>query len=120
MPSVQPIDPTEIEKPCPLTAATDALGGKWSLICLYWLADGPKHFAALERLMSGISRKVLTETLRDLEQHGLLTRTPRGDAVDHVDYALSDHGKSVLPVIEAMRGWGTAHVERRSGNGAAV
>lgn len=113
MPRKRPIDPTEPEKPCPLTTAIDALGGKWSLICLYWLKDAPRHFGALERLMPGISRKILTETLRDLESHGLITRSPRGDAVDHVDYALSPHGVSVKPLIEAMRRWGEAHIERK-------
>ena len=108
-----PIDPAEPDRPCPLTTAINALGGKWSLICLYWLKDQPRHFGALEALMPGISRKVLTETLRDLEGHGLVIRTPRGDAVDHVDYALSDYGASVRPLIVAMRDWGEDHLARK-------
>ena len=101
-----PIDPAEPDRPCPLTTAINALGGKWSLICLYWLMNKPRHFGALEELMPGISRKVLTETLRDLEAHGLVIRSPRGDAMEHVDYALSAYGSSVRPLIEAMRDCG--------------
>lgn len=106
----RPIDPTSPDAPCPLTTAIAALGGKWTLICLYWIAAEPSHFGALRRLMPGLSQKVLSETLRQLERDGLITRSPRGDAVDHVDYALSDHGRSVVPIIEAMRGWGNEHI----------
>lgn len=106
----QPFDPDSPDAPCPLTTAIAALGGKWNLICLYWIAGEPRHFGALRRLMPGLSQKVLSEMLRQLERDGLITRTPRGDAVDHVDYALSDYGRGVIPIIEAMRGWGRDHI----------
>lgn len=109
----QPFDPTEPDAPCPLTTAIAALGGKWNLICLYWIADEPRHFGALRRLMPGLSQKVLSETLRQLERDGLITRTPRGDTVDHVDYALSDYGREVVPIIDAMRRWGSNHIAAR-------
>jgi DNA-binding HxlR family transcriptional regulator len=51
---------------CPLTAALAAIGGKWKLIILYWLAESPKHFAALRMVLPGISQKVLTQQLREL------------------------------------------------------
>src|SRR5688572_23519726 len=60
---------------CPLTAALNAIGGKWSLICLYWLASGTRRFNELRRLMPDISHKVLGATLRSLEQEGLVCRT---------------------------------------------
>jgi DNA-binding HxlR family transcriptional regulator len=60
---------------CPLTAALRAIGGKWSLICLYWLESETRRFNELRRLMPDISHKVLTETLRNLEREGLITRT---------------------------------------------
>ena len=60
--------------------------------------------------MPGISQKVLTDCVRRLESNRLIARAPRGDAIDHVDYALTDYGRSVLPLIEAVRSWGARHV----------
>ena len=97
---------------CPLTAALAALGGKWKLIIVYWLAQSPKHFAALRRVMPGISQKVLTEQLRELECDGILRRQPKGAIPAPVEYSLTDYGRSVLPLVEGVRLWGRAHLER--------
>ena len=59
---------------CPLTAALAAIGGKWKLIIIYWLNEGPLHFAGLRRKMSGISQKVLTKQLRELEADEIVAR----------------------------------------------
>jgi DNA-binding HxlR family transcriptional regulator len=93
---------------CPLTAAINALGGKWNLIVLYWLDLESRRFSELQRLMPDISHKVLTDTLRTLEQEGLITRMTREEA--HVEYALSSHGESVRPLIHAVRQWGRDHL----------
>ena len=63
---------------CPLTATLAAVGGKWNLIIVYWLAESPRHFAALQKLMPRISHKVLTEQLRELFDDGLILRQPNG------------------------------------------
>lgn len=97
---------------CPLTAALNAIGGKWSLIVLYWLDSGTRRFNELQRLMPDISHKVLTETLRDLEQEGLIIRTMYAQAPSHVEYEISAHGDSVRPVLHAVREWGRRHLER--------
>jgi DNA-binding HxlR family transcriptional regulator len=97
---------------CPLTAALRAIGGKWNLICLYWLAIEPRRFNELQRLMPDISHKVLTETLRTLEDEGLVTRTVRSKIPSHVVYAMSSYGQSVKPLIEAVRQWGREHLSR--------
>lgn len=97
---------------CPLTAALAAIGGKWKLIILYWLAESPKHFAALRREMSGISQKVLTEQLRELVGDGIVRRQPTGTVPAPVEYSLTDYGRSVLPLVEDVRLWGRAHIER--------
>jgi DNA-binding HxlR family transcriptional regulator len=62
---------------CPLTAANAALGGKWKLIIIYWLAQEELHFAGLRRRMTSISHKVLTEQLRELETDEIVNRVPR-------------------------------------------
>ena len=69
--ALQLLGPTE----CPLTAALNAIGGKWSLICLYWLDSGTRRFNELRRLMPVISHKVLAATLRNREREGLICRT---------------------------------------------
>src|SRR5215213_6889143 len=97
---------------CPLTAALAAVGGKWKLIIVYWLAESPKHFAALRRAMSGISQKVLTQQLRELVGDGLVQRQPKGAIPSPVEYSLTDYGRSVLPLVEDVRLWGRAHMER--------
>jgi DNA-binding HxlR family transcriptional regulator len=97
---------------CPLTAALAAIGGKWKLIIVYWLAESPKHFAALRRVMPGISQKVLTQQLRELMDDGLVQRQPTGAIPAPVEYSLTDYGLAVLPLVEAIRRWGKAHLER--------
>ena len=97
---------------CPLTAALAAIGGKWKMIIVYWLAESPKHFAALRRAMPGISQKVLTQQLRELVNDGLVEREPHGAVPAKVEYSLSAYGRSVLPLIESVRTWGRNHMER--------
>jgi DNA-binding HxlR family transcriptional regulator len=97
---------------CPLTAALAAIGGKWKLIIVYWLAESPKHFAALRKVLPGISQKVLTQQLRELVSDGIAHRRPKGAIPAPVEYSLTDYGRSVLPLVEGVRLWGKAHMER--------
>ena len=97
---------------CPLTAALAAMGGKWKLIIVYWLAESPKHFAALRKLMPDISQKVLTQQLRELANDHVVRRDPKGKAPAPVEYSLTDYGRTLLPLVEGIRGWGNAHIER--------
>ncbi|MDQ6800024.1 MAG: helix-turn-helix transcriptional regulator [Acidobacteriota bacterium] len=97
---------------CPLTAAFAAIGGKWKLIILYWLAESPRHFAALRKLIPGISQKVLTEQLRELIADQIVRREPKGASPAPVEYSLTEYGQSVLPLVEIVRTWGRGHIER--------
>lgn len=99
---------------CPLTAALAAIGGKWKLIILYWLAESPKHFAGLRQAMPGISQKVLTEQLRELVNDGIVKREPQGAIPAPVEYSLTEYGQSVLPLVEDVRVWGREHLEHLS------
>jgi len=96
---------------CPLTAALAAIGGKWKLIIIYWLNDGPKHFAGLRREMPGISQKVLTQQLRELQADGIVARKAT-ERVPAVVYSLTDYGRSLPPLVENVRRWGRVHIER--------
>lgn len=97
---------------CPLTAALAAIGGKWKLIIMYWLAESPKHFAALRRAIPGISQKVLTQQLRELVYDQIVRRQPTGAIPAPVEYSLTDYGQSLLPLVEDIRRWGRTHMER--------
>jgi len=99
---------------CPLTAALAAIGGKWKLIIVYFLAESPKHFAALRKAMPGISQKVLTQQLRELISDGIVNREAKGAVPAPVEYSLTDYGRSVLPLVEDVRLWGRAHLEREA------
>ncbi len=97
---------------CPLAAAFAAIGGKWKLTILYWLAHGELHFAGLQRRAAPISSKVLAEQLRELETEGIVARTPTGAVPAPVIYQLTLYGQTLLPIIEAVRLWGEGHLRR--------
>ena len=100
---------------CPLTGAFAALGGKWKLIIIYWLAQKPTHFAGLRRLMPSISHKVLTEQLRELESDEIVARRPLGRVPAPVLYELTGYGRGLLPIVESIRDWGRGHLDRMRG-----
>ena len=97
---------------CPLAAAFRAIGGKWKLTILYWLAHGELHFAGLTRRVAPISHKVLAQQLRELEADGIVARMPTGAVPAPVVYALTDYGNTLLPLIEGVRAWGEGHLRR--------
>src|ERR1051326_7306603 len=99
---------------CPLTAAFAAIGGKWKLIIIYWLSESAQHFAALRRLVPGISQKVLTQQLREVEDDGIVWPDGQGALRARVVASLTDSGRSLLPLVESVRVWGRQHLERMS------
>jgi DNA-binding HxlR family transcriptional regulator len=100
---------------CPLTAAIAATGGKWKLIIIYWLAESPRQFGELHQLLSGISKKVLTEQLRELIADDVVSRERTGRAPAPVRYSLTEYGHSLVPIVEAIRQWGHGHIARFGG-----
>ncbi len=103
---------------CPMAAAFAAVGGKWKLTLIYWLAHGESHFAGLRRRAAPITPKVLAEQLRELEADGLVERTETGPVPAPVIYRLTPYGDTVLPVVESVRVWGEAHLELTQGQAA--
>jgi len=100
---------------CPLTAAFAAVGGKWKLTIIYWLAHQEAHFSGLLRRVAPISHKVLTEQLRELAADGIIIRAPLGSAPAPVMYRLTDYGRTLLPLVESVRRWGRGHIDRMAG-----
>ena len=101
---------------CPLTAAMAAIGGKWKLTALWWLNQQPHQFAELRRKVFDVSPKVMAEQLRELEADGLVRREETGPVPAPVVYSLTDYGRQVMPVVEALRQWGRGHVQRFGGD----
>lgn len=98
---------TKEEMPnCPVATAVRLIGSKWKLLVLRNLIARPWRFNELLRDLNGVSQKVLTDTLRSMESDGLITRTVFPEVPPHVEYALSDLGRSMQPIIEALAVWG--------------
>ena len=91
---------------CPVATTVQLIGNKWKLLILRNLLDRPWRFNELLRSIPGISQKVLTDNLRALEKDGIITRTVFPEVPPRVEYALSELGNSLRPILQAMRAWG--------------
>ncbi len=98
---------------CPVEVTLSLIGDRWKVLILRDLMDGTKRFGALKKSIGGISQKVLTANLRAMEQDGLLQRTVYAEVPPRVEYSLTDLGRSLSPVLDAMRDWGEAYRTRR-------
>ncbi|MFB6179472.1 MAG: winged helix-turn-helix transcriptional regulator [Halorientalis sp.] len=96
---------------CAVTATAAVIGKKWHPVIVdRLLADGPLGFNALKAAVDGISSKVLSDSLEDLEERGIVTRTVISEKPFRVEYGLTDRGRDLGPVIDAMRAWGRDHL----------
>ncbi|WP_404452115.1 helix-turn-helix transcriptional regulator [Virgibacillus necropolis] len=91
----------------------DALGilvGKWKpIILLHLLQEGTKRFSELKRSLPGITQKMLTKQLRELEKEDIIQRVVYPQVPPKVEYSISEYGRSLEPILEAMHEWGTKH-----------
>ncbi|MEM9131228.1 MAG: helix-turn-helix domain-containing protein [Actinomycetota bacterium] len=94
---------------CPVTYCLSVIGGKWKPIILYLVVNGVNRFGVLQRNIDGISKQMLTRQLRELEADDVLDRHVYPEVPPRVEYTLTAKGRSLLPVIGAMRDWGQAH-----------
>ena len=93
---------------CPVETTLMLIGDKWKVLIIRDLISGTKRFGELKKSVSGISQKVLTSNLRDMEENGLLTRKVFPEVPPRVEYTLTDLGHSMRPILDAMAEWGTA------------
>lgn len=91
---------------CPVTGMIQLIGGKWKPIILYCLRTDKRRFGEISARIPALSRKVLTEQLKELEEDGLLTRTQYNEIPPRVEYELTALGKSLTPVLNEMEKWG--------------
>ena len=91
---------------CPVATTVQLIGSKWKLLIMRNLLERPWRFNELKKDLDGISQKVLTDSLRSMEADGILTRTVYPEVPPRVEYALSDIGESMRPILTAMQKWG--------------
>jgi DNA-binding HxlR family transcriptional regulator len=95
-----------MDKRCPIESTLALINGKWRLLILKVLSQGPVRYGVLERRIPKISAKVLTQQLREMEQDGLIVRTIFPEIPPHVEYRLDRMGVSIYSVFMEMRRWG--------------
>ncbi len=94
---------------CPVATTVALIGSKWKLLIIRNLLQRPWRFNELRKDLDGISQKVLTDSLRSMEEDGLITRTVYPEVPPRVEYALSGLGKSLKPILDSMVAWGNAY-----------
>lgn len=92
---------------CPVATTVQLIGSKWKLLIIRNLRARPWRFNELRKDLEGISQKVLTDSLREMEADGIVTRTIYPEVPPHVEYALSPLGETLGPILDAMAKWGT-------------
>ena len=95
---------------CPSRTALNRIGDRWTALIVGVLAERPHRFGELRRRVDGISQKMLTQTLRSLERDGLVSRTAFATVPVTVEYALTELGATLVPVLAAIRDWAEDHV----------
>jgi len=95
------------EESCPVALAVSVLDGKWTLLVIRDLLRGTRRFSELRTSLQGISPKTLTDRLRSLEDHGLVERVMYAEIPPRVEYSLTERGRALQPVLDALAIWGT-------------
>lgn len=93
---------------CPVETTLMLIGDKWKVLIIRDLRSGTKRFSELKRSVTGISQKVLTANLRDMEENGLVTRTVFPEVPPRVEYSITELGLSMNPILDAMAEWGAS------------
>lgn len=93
------------KRPCPIEQAIETIGGKWKVIVLWWLLEGPRRFNELGRCVPDISQKVLSQQLRELERDGFVSRTVYPDVPPRVEYKPTPLATSLRPALDALWDW---------------
>jgi len=95
--------------PCPVETAVNLVGAKWKILVIYHLMGGVKRFNELRRLLPGVTQRMLTLHLRELERDGLISREVYPVVPPRVEYSLSELGQSLTPILTMLGDWGRAY-----------
>lgn len=99
---------------CPVTFTLDRIGGRWKVIILYHLKDGPLRYGELKRAIPAITEKMLIQQLKELETDMLVIREVKAVVPPNVTYSLADAGSALTPVLNAMAVWGLSYSENET------
>ncbi|GAB4411736.1 MAG: hypothetical protein OHK0053_38420 [Microscillaceae bacterium] len=91
---------------CPVTLTTEIIGGRWKPMIIFMIANQIRRFGQMQRTLPTISKKMLTQELRDLERNGIIHREIFPEIPPRVEYSLTEWGKATLPILQAMAEWG--------------
>jgi DNA-binding HxlR family transcriptional regulator len=105
---------------CPVCRTADVVCGKWTMLVIRDLAEGRSRFCELERSLEGISPRTLSLRLRALEEEGILERQTFPEVPPRVEYGLTDKGRALIPIVEAMRAYGEQWLEATGGCGGVA
>ena len=97
---------------CAVEATVKVAGGKWKALIIYYLLSGTKRFGELGKMIGGVTQRSLTLQLRELEADGIVSREIFAEVPPRVEYSLTPFGKTLAPVLEAMKLWGGTYIER--------
>jgi len=97
---------------CPVKLTASIIGGKWKPPLLFYLEGKTRRFCELQRLIPGLTKKMLTQHLRELERDGIVRRKVYAEVPPHVEYSLTRHGESLKPILKLMSAWGNRHRAR--------
>ena len=95
---------------CPVEAALDVIGGKWKPLILWALGDNVLRFNELQKGLPGVNTKMLTKQLRELEGDGVIRRTVYPEVPPRVEYAITDFGRTLIPILQALCTWGAHYL----------
>ena len=98
---------------CPVEVTLTLISNKWKILIIRDLLEGTKRFGELKKSVTNISQKVLTSNLREMEENNLLTRKVYPEVPPKVEYSLTEIGKSLSPLLDAMDQWGTGYKEKK-------
>jgi DNA-binding HxlR family transcriptional regulator len=105
------LTPNVYDQNCPTRRALDMIADRWTVLVIGLLEDGPQRFSALQRKIGGVSQKMLTQTLRELERSGLVSRTVYAEVPPRVEYALTALGETLCAPIKAIRDWAESNID---------
>lgn len=94
---------------CPVSYTINMIGGRWKTIILYHLRNEPLRFGQLKKMIPAITEKMLAQQLKQLETDRLIVREAKEIVPPHVEYYLSESGKTLLPILSSMADWGRIH-----------
>ncbi|HBE16202.1 MAG TPA: transcriptional regulator [Cyanobacteria bacterium UBA11149] len=97
---------------CPVERTLEVIGGRWKVLILRELFDGVKRFGQLHRALAGITQKMLTQQLREMESDGIVHREVYLQVPPKVEYSLTPLGESLKPIMQSMHEWGVRHLDR--------